>query len=139
MTKKKQEGVIIAEKNARDSSSQGLFWSDIVFIEYSNLQDSVLRNLKYIYQGTITNTRTGDIIDKAVEDYNPPTEQDCSGSIWHIFRPTSDAFFALLGNQNGRGEVHLLIDHPKSFPQKTILGVYVRLGQHSMKFELGDA
>lgn len=72
----KQVGVIVAIDNIRHKLMMGkttppsLFYADVAFIEYNQLPNFELRNFKYIYRSSISNTKTQNRIDNVVKE-NP--------------------------------------------------------------------
>lgn len=133
---KKQEGVIIAENNSRERGAV-LTWSEAAFQEYNvKVSHRVLENLKYIYQLYIINSSTKDFITEAI-DRGDGREVNVEDEEWHVFRPGSDSFTALLGSENGRGAGYMINDHLAEMGRKRVSEIHVSSRPWLMKIVIG--
>jgi hypothetical protein len=96
-------------------------------------------DLRRIVVDTIKNDFTQAVISQAE---NLSTGQWC-GNLCRLYTPKYDGFYAILGSQNGKGIVRLLLDHKKEIGYWTISSVFVlkselETGSPSLLFELSE-
>lgn len=126
--KNKKAGVIVADTIFRKRNA-ALPWSEVVFQQYKNeVSDSILDDLKYIYQQTIVNDNTEKIIKEAIKT-GEGEEISIEKEKWHVFRFGSTSFTALLGTENGRGTGYLVNDHLDELKRKRVSEIHVCLSE----------
>ena len=105
---------LIAAIGTNRVPSEPIHWSDASFAMWqaiSALARTDIRNLRHIARAYINNRETISIIGRAV-----PQQFRCV----RAFKPSDEAFMALLGTPNGMGGVYLLMQHKPSLGYKTI-------------------
>lgn len=99
------------------------YWSDVAYLEWSELAGKDVKSLKYIMRSLITNAQTRSMIKEALKSaglIKTPTFENA-----RTFKMTEDAGLALLGSQNGAGCGFMLIGHKAQLGVKTITEVTV--------------
>ena len=130
-------GAIILEKAERVKNAGRINWSELSFLQYTQLPNVVPQDLRYIYHNNIFNWDTWDIINDAKKT-NDGTKKKVGDTEWDVYRSDSkgDSFAALLGTENGRGAVHLINDHMRELGKKKVSEIHVL--EHAMKIVLVD-
>ena len=98
-----------------------LFWSDVAFALWqaiSALNNTDIKNIRYIVQDDINNEITRSIVFQAVPDRSKELA---------IFSYGTEEFQALLGTPNSAGGVYLLMEHKRILGLKTISRIFVFL------------
>lgn len=96
------------------------FWSDVTFLEYQKfMQDTgqSLDQLKAVWHRVIINPKTRNLAARLFDVEEWTDVPDWPGK---DFSPGSDEFSALIGSDNGKGVVFLLLQHRKQLGAKTV-------------------
>jgi hypothetical protein len=101
------------------------FWSDVTFLEFQKfMYDSgqPIDALKAVWHRAIINPNTRDLAAQlsAVDDWTDVP--DWPGK---DFKPGTDGFAALIGSDNGKGVVYLLLQHREQLGIRTIINARV--------------
>lgn len=101
------------------------FWSDVTFLEFQKfMRDSgqPIDALKAVWHRAIINVNTRDLAARlcAVDDWT--SVPDWPGK---DFKLGSEGFAALIGSDNGKGVVHLLLQHREQLGSKTVTNARV--------------
>lgn len=101
------------------------FWSDVTFLEFQKfMHDSnqPVNALKAVWHRVIINVNTRDLAARlfAVDDWTDVP--DWPGK---DFKPGTEGFAALIGSNNGKGVVHLLLQHREQLGSKTVTNARV--------------
>ncbi|KAK2758370.1 hypothetical protein FQN54_004220 [Arachnomyces sp. PD_36] len=137
--KNEQVGFIYIEDVFRQPEAP-LRLSEVAFAQYTtDLPNSVLKDLKYIYHASITNSETREFINTAIEsDVGRMVVVD--EQEWHVFTPGKDEFTALLGSENGRGAGYIVNDYFTELGRKRVSEIHVHAPKpYLMKLVIGDA
>ena len=95
-------------------------WSDVTFLEYQKfMQDTkeAVDSLKAVWHRAIINPTTRDLAARFFDVDDWLDIPDWPGK---DFTPDSEEFIALIGSDNGKGVVFLLLQHQKQFGNKAI-------------------
>ncbi|KAM0718204.1 hypothetical protein Q7P37_006536 [Cladosporium fusiforme] len=96
------------------------FWSDVTFLEYQKFMqdtDESLDQLKAVWHRMIINPKTRDLAARLFDVAEWTDVPDWPGK---DFSPGSDDFNAIIGSDNGKGVVFLLLQHREQLGTKSI-------------------
>jgi len=132
-----QGGLIAADENFNPKTSspeieeQGLpyvqrkQWSDLTFLTWQHLCSTAgtdVGGLKYVFQVSISNTETEDMMDEALSRSGATYGDWENRQTWYA---GSEEYNALLGTPNSSGVAWLLINHKRQMGIKTIKAISV--------------
>ncbi|KAK2759384.1 hypothetical protein FQN54_002862 [Arachnomyces sp. PD_36] len=99
--------------------------SEVAFEQYrTDVPNSVLADLKYIYQVTIINSQSREIINRAIRS-GVGRKVSIGDAHWHAFTPGTEAFTALLGCENGRTAGYIVNDYFAELGRKQVSEILV--------------
>lgn len=100
--------IAIANDASKDSGTERLAWSDIVWAQWDRASGSGAQELNHVVRHGIENIGTKNVIAKVHEDNHIPVNS------FGVFTPENpglnNAFETLLGTDNGRGVVYMVGD-----------------------------
>lgn len=135
------DGLLVAESNSSPENEQHDWkeeqypplrkWSDVISLLWIDAAGSKAANLKHVIRSVVTNRETLSVMRRAVgegefdekfQDWGKFDPIDTNG---RTFRPSEDAFYALLYTPNGRGIGWSLIQHKAQLGIKTVSEITV--------------
>ena len=139
------DGVIIASDNRRqpdpnpdDIPKNPDTWSEIAWWQWMRACNTVkpgqnaYGDLKYIFRYHIENPSGSEIIVEALG--NPMAQDKVVTFVPDADQSLDNAFWPLLGSENGNGIIHMLADHKQTLGGKTVKSLNIYYNSNSVQY-----